>query len=241
MIIKVDQRTPEPLAFNFHGIELVKEYKYLGFNIRNDLSMEITIKLRSDLEKRLKKNDYILVCTFLDGLGRYHIWLTLFRSKINYSINIATIFCKKLAKYYEGYIYRACLLLLKIKGKPNKQRTLLFCLGKTFKEFLLIEQKNSLANICNTAVKMKEFERVKQIERAVIENGGEMPERKARGGYVVVNHKLPIKDILKEEISGSEIKWRLGIAFNFGDRDNAQYKCPCPENKKIGQKHFQTC
>jgi hypothetical protein len=53
LIVKVDQRTPNPILFECGGIELSKKVKYLGFNLCDDLSMELAKGERKTMEKQL--------------------------------------------------------------------------------------------------------------------------------------------------------------------------------------------
>ena len=250
MIAKVDRRTPDPTNWNFHGIPLKQEYKYLGFNLTPQLGVDVSIQVKNDMDRKLRANEWLLTSPKLDGPARFHIWQTLFRSRVNYSINIASIFNKKIAKWYKGFTYRACLKLLNVKGKPEKERTLRLCLGQSFEEYLESEQQNSIAHICNSALEYKEPERIQIIEQALKEKGIQMPEKEARlvrgaaskhKGYKRIKINLPIKTLLKKELTGSQIKWRLGIAFNTGLRELKQSKCTCQEEKTISQKHLKEC
>ena len=68
-----------------------------------------------------------------------------------------------------------------------------------------------------------------------------MPAKVDRQGYKRIKINLPIKTLLKKELTGSQIKWRLGIAFNTGLRELKQSKCTCQEEKTISQKHLKEC
>lgn len=54
-----------------------------------------------------------------------------------------------------------------------------------------------------------------------------MPKYDLRKKYLIKKQNLPIKDLLKHDITGSMIKWRLGIAFNYKERQSNIFKCPC--------------
>lgn len=41
MIVKVDQRTPNPIVWDFNDIELQRQYKYLGIQLKDDLNLKL--------------------------------------------------------------------------------------------------------------------------------------------------------------------------------------------------------
>jgi hypothetical protein len=52
-MVKVDQRTPNPILFDLEGIQLTKGAKYLGFDLRDDLSMNLSKDQKREMAKAL--------------------------------------------------------------------------------------------------------------------------------------------------------------------------------------------
>lgn len=51
MLIKKDQRTPQPMEWNFE-VPLVKEAKYLGIWIKDDLSLKTSLRSKKEEENK---------------------------------------------------------------------------------------------------------------------------------------------------------------------------------------------
>lgn len=86
--LRVDARTPRTLAQSYRNIPILKEYKYLGLVITDDLKFKENIETQKEREKNLGKISWILSNKKLDGLTRWHTFQALFRSKVSYAANL---------------------------------------------------------------------------------------------------------------------------------------------------------
>jgi hypothetical protein len=206
MLIKKDQRTPNPMAWNFE-VPLVKEMKYLGVMIRDDLSLKTTLKQKKEEEKKQKKVDWILRDQKLSGHTRYHIFTSLFKSKTSYASNLIAIMDNKAVLWQRDSLYRSCKSLLGIKQMVKKETILELCLGKNWEDFLLAERQNTVASLLNAARAKEDKAREEEITRLLEGTNTELPEEN-REGFERVWQPLPIKEILEANL-GPRIKWRL--------------------------------
>lgn len=67
----------------------------------------------------------------------------------------------------------------------NKKRIFEICLGKSFEEFIQIEQTNTVAQMLNSAMKSDDSQRVEVIKQVVQGWGGQIPAFE-RGRYLMV-------------------------------------------------------
>ena len=63
--------------------------------VENKRGLHLDVQAKKDCEKLLKKQSWILNDCQMEGSSRYHIFQALFRSKVFYAINIATMYCNK--------------------------------------------------------------------------------------------------------------------------------------------------
>jgi Ser-tRNA(Ala) deacylase AlaX len=68
--------------------------KYLGVLVKDDLNIKTSIKQKKE-EQRQKKVEWILRDQKLSGHTRYHIFTSLFKSKVSYATNIIAIMDEK--------------------------------------------------------------------------------------------------------------------------------------------------
>ena len=97
------------------GIPLLRQYKYLGVEIADDLNMSLDLNVRNTKLAKLRRLGWILQAQQLDGLTKYHLFMSLFRSKINYASNIICIADSKSRTWLKTFYYQAFKNLLNIK------------------------------------------------------------------------------------------------------------------------------
>ena len=156
--------------------------------------------------------NWVLQSNKVDGAAAFHIWLTLFRSKVTYATNLISIFSKNTRKWYKGYMYRSIKALLGIKEKPAKELLFELCLGTTFEAYLKVEQQNTMSRMLNYAIEAGDRERQKRIEDFCSSNELGLPERKPNGQLPYQTQSMPLKLLLQEGLQ-FKLKWQLKVAF----------------------------
>ena len=101
--------------------KVVKSYKFLGLEIDAALQMKLERRRRRELERKLKKAEWILRQKNLSRSAKYHLWTTLFRSKIWYMVIPIAAFSKQIRTWVKTYIYRSLKILFNLKGAVNTE------------------------------------------------------------------------------------------------------------------------
>lgn len=113
--LRVDNRTPMPTTWNFHDIPLVKEYKYLGITFTDTLKFQMHKSTLGAKERELRATSRILGDLKLDSKARWHIYQSLFRSRVSNGMNLITAIDSEAHSWLKGFTYRSLKLLLGIK------------------------------------------------------------------------------------------------------------------------------
>ena len=116
---------------NILGIPKVREYKYLGVLIDEQLRFKSELKHKKQMEQNLQRAKWILSAKHLDEASSYHLWLTLFRSRIWYAALLIAAENKEMASWLSSYFYRSIKTLFHIKGNPSTNRLLKMSTGVT--------------------------------------------------------------------------------------------------------------
>lgn len=72
--IRVDARTPRPVLWDFHGIPLATEYKYLGITITDTLKFKLHNQILETKERELNHYSWLLGDPKLDSKARWHMF-----------------------------------------------------------------------------------------------------------------------------------------------------------------------
>lgn len=75
---------------------------------------------------------WVLGDTRLDGASRWHIFQSMFRSKVSYAANLITALDNESMKWMSSFWYRSLKALLSIKDKVDSNKLLEVCLGAKF-------------------------------------------------------------------------------------------------------------
>ena len=81
------------------------------------------------MEKNLKRAAWILSAKHLDLASAYHLWVTLFRSRIWYAAILIASENGEVRNWLSSYMYRSIKSLFRIKGLPSSQRTVAMATG----------------------------------------------------------------------------------------------------------------
>jgi hypothetical protein len=162
--------------------------------------------------------------------------MALFRSKINYAMNIITIFDKNSRQWYESFLYTSIKELLGIKENVSKSHLLEVCLGKSFEEYIQQEQQNTISKMINYPIQNEDMARANDITNFCDFNKLQMPEQ-IDNIFQHVYQELPLKAYLKAELR-HQLKWKLQFAFSMRGIQYAKLNCPCNPSQKIHQKHI---
>ena len=122
MQIRKDRRTPPPLEARFRGYPYVSEYKYLGVYFVDCLNIEHELGKKKELEKAMQSQLQRMNYMCLDKGARYHVWQALFKSRLWYSLVLTSRISTKMKEWMKGYLYRSVIGLMRVKGKPQKDR-----------------------------------------------------------------------------------------------------------------------
>jgi hypothetical protein len=131
----------------------------------------------------------------LSGHTRYHIFTSLFKSKVSYASNIIAIMDNKTTLWQRDNLYRQCKTLLGIKQMIKREVILELCLGKKWEEFLMIERQNTMAGLLNAARSKKDWAREAEI-LGLLEGTNTTAPALSAEGYVKSTQLLPIKELL---------------------------------------------
>ena len=202
--------------------------------------MTMNQKKKQDKEKALNSISWILNSKKLDGATAFHIFMALFRSKISYASNLISIFDKHSLTWYGSFLYRAIKRLLNIKDKVSKEELLRITLGKSFEEYMLIEQQNTISLIINYAIREDDQERIHNVLDFCEKNNLNPPSKQDNGFYCQEKQILPLKEIMKAGIK-HHLKWRLNASFNLMARMHMDKRCPCDKETRINQSHITSC
>lgn len=125
--IRIDKRTPNDEDEYIQGYPLKQEYKYLGIQIQEDLKLKADVEKRKQQEQSLKKQMWLIKNFTYNNRTKYHLWQTLFKSKLWYqTINLSIRF-PEMERWAVSYMYRIAKTLLNIKGNPSTNKLLLTC------------------------------------------------------------------------------------------------------------------
>jgi hypothetical protein len=229
--LRIDQRTPTTRVSPIQGVPLEKTYKYLGIQIRDDGNMTPDLETRKGKDADMQKMKWILQTPKLNGAARYHLFTSLFRSKVAYGINLISIGDKKVNAWWEQYMYQALKLLLGIRDPVSKEQLFKHCLGQPFKEFFLKEQQTTIAKMANYALGARTSKRLDNIKEFCRTREFDMPEL-ANGSYQIQKQELPIKEMMEKEVS-YHLKWKLNAAFCMRKGELGRLRCPCGYEKPI--------
>jgi hypothetical protein len=196
---RVDNRTPRSLFSPIAEIPLLREYQYLGVTFSDSLNMKLNHKKKQERKDKLKQFSWILNSQQLDGATAFHIFMALFRSKINYAMNIITIFDRNSRQWYESYLYASIKELLGIKENVSKSLLIEVCLGKSFEEYIQQEQQNTISKMINYPIQNQDIARAKNIENFCDFNKLPMPDQ-VGATFQHVHQELPLKAYLKAEL-----------------------------------------
>jgi hypothetical protein len=229
MIPVADHRTKNTAKNDSSGIPIVTSYKYLGVHIDDTLSFNTLVKQRKSMEDKLKKSTWILNSPLYTGAARYHLFRSLFQSRVWYQLVLISHYSDKAKFWTESFLYRSCLKLFGIKGKPNKQDTLRICLGQGKNDDFL--QNEWSAQQTNWLLKQK----IEDFQNAASSIGLDVDrdnlERSQEDNWET------LKLLCGHEASGI-IKWWTSQRFN-GFKSNL--KCICEQKPLTTTKHILDC
>lgn len=118
----IDNRTPNPIIhWDLHDIPLVKEYTYLGILITDTLKFKIHQNTYANKERELKNMIWAFGHPKLDSKARWHIYQSLYRSKVSYGMNLISVMDQTSREWLKGFTYRALKALLGWKQNINKE------------------------------------------------------------------------------------------------------------------------
>jgi len=82
LILRADRRTPERMKDDFKGYPILDNYKYLGLQIDNDLTLRIARDEMKTKEKKLKHLIKLAWANRLPGKLKFEAWQQLILSKM---------------------------------------------------------------------------------------------------------------------------------------------------------------
>lgn len=105
--IRVDNRTEPSLLSPLTGIPFRRNYKYLGVEIDDSLNMKLDLSQKHKKEKNLNKMSWLIRTSKIEGIAAFHLFITLYRSKVAYATNLVAIADKRNREWFQDYTYRA--------------------------------------------------------------------------------------------------------------------------------------
>ena len=102
--------------------------------------------------------------------------MAIFRSKVSYAANILSIFDKKTLIWLKSFHYKAFKTLLGFKDNISTDDLLKLTIGKSFEEYMKIEQQNTIGLMLNYTVKSKDIRRYSKIKEFCKYNQLEIPQ-----------------------------------------------------------------
>ena len=98
------------------------------------------------MEENLKRANWILSAKHLDSSSAYHLWITLFRSRIWYAALFIAAQNKPMSAWLSQYVYRSIKTLLNLKGKPSSLKLLQSVTGLSAEQIIESEILNFKAS-----------------------------------------------------------------------------------------------
>jgi hypothetical protein len=68
--------------------------------MENDMKCKLDIAKKREQEGKLENLEWILQDPAIDGKARYHVWQSLYKSKLSYATNLLTMFDSKTRKWF---------------------------------------------------------------------------------------------------------------------------------------------
>ena len=94
----------------------------MGVYFDDCLNIEHELKKKKELEKAMQLQLQRMNYMCLDKGARYHVWQALFKSRLWYSLVLTSRISTKVKEWMQGYLYRSVIGLMRVKGKPQKDR-----------------------------------------------------------------------------------------------------------------------
>lgn len=116
------------------GYPVTTNYKYLGLNVDNDISLRSELRAMKSREKQYDKVINMIWAHKLPGQLRYEAWATIVMPKLNYAKNLAAVFSPHIKREMKCLTYRSIKSLLAIKAKVNTDQLLEQVLGIRYEQ-----------------------------------------------------------------------------------------------------------
>ena len=237
MQIRKDRRTPPPLEAQFRGYPYVSEYKYLGVYFDDCLNIEHELGKKKELEKAMQSQLQRMNYMCLDKGARYHVWQALFKSRLWYSLVLTSRISTKMKEWMKGYLYRSVIGLMRVKGKPQKDRVFQATFNQDKEQVIEAIWKQAL-----TAKLLKTPETSRAAVAARLNLDDQIPLDQDSLREMLQEAKTTWKTAKQALTTASPglFKWWTGARFQGHHKDSVT-KCKCPEQTTVTQSHVLSC
>ena len=173
----------------------------------------------------------------LDKGARYHVWQALFKSRLWYSLVLTSRISTKVKEWMQGYLYRSVIGLMRVKGKPQKDRVFQATFNQDKEQVIETIWKQALTA---KLLKTPEIARAAVASRLNLDDQIPLDQESLREMLQEAKTTWRTAKQALTATSPGLFKWWIGARFQGHHREFVT-NCKCPDQATVTQNHVLVC